>query len=154
MDDDLRYLLDRRAIDDLMTRYATAVDSHDWALLDTVFTPDARLDYRTAGGPAGPYPEIKAWLEASVPGMAVMHHIVPNSNVTIAGDTATATSNFIDSNMAMLPAGPHVFFVGGYYHDELVRTPDGWRITKRVEETLFWDRPLPGMPAVPLPLAD
>ena len=31
-------------------------------LEEAVFTPDAILDYSSAGGPRAPYPEVKAWL--------------------------------------------------------------------------------------------
>jgi hypothetical protein len=43
-------LPDRMAMEDLLTRYATAVDARNWDLLDSVFTHDAHLDYRSAGG--------------------------------------------------------------------------------------------------------
>ena len=54
-------------IDDLLTRYATAIDGRDWGLLDTVFIPDAHLDYRSAGGVAGDYPAVRAWLTEVLP---------------------------------------------------------------------------------------
>jgi hypothetical protein len=37
--DDSRWLRDRIEIDDLLTRYARAVDTCDWELFATVFTP-------------------------------------------------------------------------------------------------------------------
>src|SRR5664279_4529023 len=39
---------DRIGMDDLHTRYATAIDSLDWELLDAVFTNDAPIDYRSS----------------------------------------------------------------------------------------------------------
>ena len=53
---------DRIEIDDLLTRYATAVDSKDWDLFASCFTPDAFLDYTSAGGVKGPLPEVTKWL--------------------------------------------------------------------------------------------
>jgi SnoaL-like domain len=41
---------DRQAIDDLLTRYAMALDAHDWPALRTVFLPDAVADYGTHEG--------------------------------------------------------------------------------------------------------
>lgn len=67
MDEQLRALRDRLEIDDLLVRYATAIDERDWALLDTVFAEDARLDYRSAGGIRGTYPEVRTWLWRSCP---------------------------------------------------------------------------------------
>ena len=49
---------------------------------------------------------------------------------------------------------PWLFTVGGRYHDRLARTAAGWRITSRVEETQWWDHPIPGLPATPYPLPD
>ena len=45
------------------------------------------------------------------------------------------------------------FTVGGQYHDRMVQTDDGWRIVDRIEYTLWWDNPMPGLPDVPYPLA-
>ena len=58
---------DRIRLDDLLTRYATAIDNRDWELLDTVFTGDAHLDYRTAGGLEGIYPEVRHGWPRSCP---------------------------------------------------------------------------------------
>jgi hypothetical protein len=48
---------DRLEIQALLTRYTIAIDTHDWELLDTVFTPDAWIDYESSGGTKGNYPE-------------------------------------------------------------------------------------------------
>lgn len=53
---------DRIAIDDLLTHYATLIDGGRFDELDQVFTPDAVLDYRSAGGIRGPFPDVRAWL--------------------------------------------------------------------------------------------
>ena len=57
-------LIDRSEIDDLLIRYATAVDTKDWDLWETCFTDDAFVDYESAGGIKGKRPEVRAWLEA------------------------------------------------------------------------------------------
>ncbi len=44
----LQALADRIAVEDLLTRYATAVDRRDWELYRSVFTTDAEVDYTTA----------------------------------------------------------------------------------------------------------
>ena len=52
----LSELLDRHDISDLLSRYGVAIDSRQWDLLDTVFTPDATIDYSSSGAPKGSYP--------------------------------------------------------------------------------------------------
>ena len=55
-------IADRIEIDDLITRYATAVDTKDWDLYRTVFTDDAVIDYTSAGGIRGSLGEVVEWL--------------------------------------------------------------------------------------------
>jgi hypothetical protein len=149
MDDTLRDVLDRREIDDLLIRYATAVDSRDWALLDSVFTPDACLDYRSAGGIRGTFTEARQWLSEVLPLFTMTQHLVVNRSVEIdqGGEAARSRAIFHNPNQLLV-------VVGGCYHDRLVRLPAGWRIALRVEETLWWDHPMPGLPAMPYPVPD
>ena len=156
MDDDLGLLLDRREIDDLLIRYATAVDLREWSLLDTVFTADAQLDYRSAGGIRGAFPEVRRWLSEVLPLFETTQHLVVNRAVDVDRVAGTARSRalFQNPNQLTVDGQPWLFVVGGCYHDRWVRTVEGWRISVRVEETLWWDNPMPGLPAVPFPLPE
>jgi SnoaL-like domain len=141
---------DRAAIDDLLTRYATAIDGRDWALLDTVFTRDAHLDYRSAGGVAGDYTEVRRWLAKVLPTFEVMQHHVLNRVVRVLEREVRATSNFLNVNVLKIEGAPWIFKVGGRYHDRLVVDGDAWWIAERVEETLWWENPMPGLPVAPV----
>src|SRR5262252_5400847 len=88
----LETLADRLAIDDLLTRYAAAIDARDWDALDDVFTSDALIDYTAAGGIKGRFPEVKAWLATALGGYAMSQHYVTNRTVRVEGDTATSRS--------------------------------------------------------------
>ena len=57
---------DRIEIQDLMIRYARAIDTKDYGLLDTCFLPDAHVDYVSSGGTKGAYPEVRQWLEKAL----------------------------------------------------------------------------------------
>lgn len=149
----LRHLIDRSEIGDLLVRYATAIDARRWDLLDSVFTPDAVLDYRGAGGSVGSYPEMKQWLADVLPMFRVTQHLVLNSEVRIDGDEARGTTQFHNPNELTVDGKPWIFTVGGAYHDRFVRTDAGWRIAHRVEETKWWEHPMPGLPPTPPPLA-
>jgi len=154
--DALASLLDRRDIDDVLVRYARVIDGRRWDELGTVFTPDAVLDYRSAGGIRGSLGEVGEWLASVLPFFTWTQHLVLNRAVDHEpeADTATAHSDFSNPNGAVVDGKPWLFVVGGAYHDRLVRTAAGWRIAHRVEETLWWDNPMPGLPAVPFPLPD
>jgi 3-phenylpropionate/cinnamic acid dioxygenase small subunit len=133
---------DRLEIQDLLTRYCRAIDTRAWDLLDTVFTPDATVDYTAAGGVRGSFPEVKAWLAEVLPRFAMTQHLVTNHDIRVDGDRATSRV-YVYNPMGTRNAagGLDLFFFGGYYNDRLVRTPAGWRIVERIEETAFVDRP-------------
>jgi 3-phenylpropionate/cinnamic acid dioxygenase small subunit len=134
-------IADRIEIDDLLTRYATAVDTRDWDLYASCFTADAFIDYTSAGGIRGRLPEVKQWLAAVMVSFPMSQHVVANRAVALDGDTATSRSCFY--NPMGLPdeeGGLIMFFEGGYYNDKLVRTANGWRIAERIEESSYSTR--------------
>jgi len=142
-------LADRLAIDDLLTRYAMAVDDGDWDALDTVFTPDATIDYTSAGGIRGSYPEVKAWLEKALAPFPVRQHLIGNKRVAIDGDRATVRAYFFNPMRLTLADGTsHSAPGGGYYNHRLIRTPEGWRSQELVEDEV-WRDGLPGDLEIP-----
>lgn len=142
-------IADRMAIDDLLTRYTMAVDSGDWQQLDTVFTPDAVIDYTSAGGVRGTRDEIKAWLAKALAPFPVRQHMIGNRHVEIEGDTATVRAYFFNPMMLTHPDGSsHPTPGGGYYNHRLVRTPEGWRSVELIEEEV-WRTGLPESLEVP-----
>ena len=137
----LERLIDRQEIDDLLTRYATAVDTKDWDLYETCFTADAFIDYESAGGIKGKLPEIRAWLEKTLAMFPMTQHVVCNRVIEIEETTATARSVFY--NPMALPqedSAQILFFDGGYYNDQLVKLAAGWRIRERIEESSYSTR--------------
>ncbi len=140
MDKRLAELADRLEIDDLLTRYAIALDSRRWDLLHTVFTPDAHIDYSSSGAPKGSFPEVAAWLESFLPQFASNQHMTLNKHIELSGDVGTGRTYFLNPNSFVDASGEaRLIFVGGYYNDKFVRTPDGLRNAEREEEAA-WDK--------------
>jgi 3-phenylpropionate/cinnamic acid dioxygenase small subunit len=138
-------LIDRLEINDLLTRYTQAIDEQNWDLLDTVFVPDAKVDYTSSGGIAGTYPEARKWLSEVLPMFSATAHYISNSRVELDGDSARAVTAVYNPMFMRMPDGSeHTFTVGAYYHDDLVRTSEGWRIATRREEQAFMQGSLPG----------
>ena len=141
---------DRLEISDLVIRYARAIDTKDFALLDTCFQPDAHVDYTSSGGVAGKYPEVRAWLEKALAPFPAMMHFVGNTTLELLGDRANARTYVINPMGFPNPDGSlHVFTVCAHYVDKLVRTPKGWRIAERIEETVLMDGTLPAALSIP-----
>lgn len=131
----LQEMSDRIEIQDLLTRYALAIDTKDWTLLDTCFVADAHLDYTSTGGKKGPYPDIRKWLADALSPFAVTMHFVGNTTVRVEGDRARArTYLWNPMGFGKTEGALDWFAVCAHYVDELVRTDDGWRIRERVQE--------------------
>ena len=146
----IQEISDRIQIDDLLIRYCRAIDTKDWKLLDTCYTADADVDYTTSGGIKGKYPEVRAWLEKALAPFDMTQHLITNTSLELSGDRATArTIVFNPMGMKNADGSLHIFYVGAYYVDKLVRTPDGWRIAERFEEQAFMDGTFPAGLQIP-----
>jgi SnoaL-like domain len=123
----------------VLTTYARAVDTRDWDRYETVFAPEAVIDYTSSGGIRGSRAEARAWVSEALGIFSMSQHMVMNHDITVDGDTATSHSDFYnpmgrpDGNGGLL-----LMFVGGAYIDKLRRTGDGWLITERVEAMKWW----------------
>jgi len=141
---DLQELADRLDVESVLKRYAWAIDTREFDRLDDVFAPDAFLDYTTAGGIKGDYPEVKAWLARVLPQFPAFQHYITNVEVTFDGDTATSRAAFYNPMAHDRADGTRAYFhCGGEYRDKWVRTSDGWRIKDRFEQTVWVDGEFP-----------
>jgi 3-phenylpropionate/cinnamic acid dioxygenase small subunit len=130
---------DKLAIQELLNRYATMVDGRRWKLMDEVFAPGATIDYRSTGGRAGPYRAMLEWLDRALEPWPVNLHFISNVSIELAGDAAYSRCYFHAPMGKARGAGSQLVITNaGYYDDELVRTPEGWRIAKRhCEQTVM-----------------
>ena len=143
MDPTLQRLLDEHEITRLCYRYGTALDDRDWPGLRTCFTDDAVTEYEGLGEFEG-YPAIEAVCQAALVPLDRSQHLVGNVSVEVDGDTATAQCYLHCQNVKAGTPGGDLFVIAGRYTDQLARTPDGWRFTRRRLETWWTD----GNPAV------
>ncbi|MFI9051907.1 nuclear transport factor 2 family protein [Streptomyces sp. NPDC053427] len=138
-------VMDRLAIDDLVTGYAIALDDGDWVGYRALFTDDGRADYRSAGGIEGSTAEIADWLTEVLRHFSVRQHLIVNRRITLArrdgapGDTATVQADYLnpmrlDGTTADDDAGPTApnYTCAGRYAFAARRTTDGWRLAEVV----------------------
>jgi hypothetical protein len=132
----LEEISDRFEIQQLLIDYSTAIDKRRFDDLDRVFTPDAYIDYRAMGGIDGRFPEVKAWLAQVLPNFPAYAHMLGNFDVRIDGDAAS--SRTICFNPMVLGGEKNqILYCGLWYEDEFIRTPEGWRMSRRVETKCF-----------------
>jgi hypothetical protein len=140
---DLQEISDRLEIEGAVVRYTRAVDTGDWDLLDTVFTPAAEIDYTESGGIADTYPAVKTWLAEVLPAFfPTRMHSLAQVDVAIDGDEARCTAYFYNPMpMDDGQGGEKLVEFGGLYHHTMVRTPAGWR-SRKLHEEVVWKRGL------------
>ncbi|GAA2389085.1 nuclear transport factor 2 family protein [Nonomuraea africana] len=135
---DEREVADRLEIAGVLARYARAIDTGEWDGLSAVFTADAVIDYRAAGGIAGGLAEVRAWLAEVLPHWPGRLHLIGAPVIDFVGGEAVVLAPFTDTlspSREMVAAGAKGFCQGGgWYHHRMVRTPSGWRSRELVEE--------------------
>lgn len=152
---ELATVLDRLAVDGLITDYAVAVDDGDWTAYRELFTSDGRADYRSAGGIEGDAGNVASWLAESMQVFAMRQHLIVNRRVRFGildqdtGDTARVQADYVnpmrlatDGDGDGSTAGAPDFVCGGRYAFGLLRTYDGWRVRDVVVREKW--RRLPG----------
>ncbi|MFJ3493450.1 nuclear transport factor 2 family protein [Streptomyces sp. NPDC086091] len=144
---ELAAVMDRLAVDSLITDYAIAVDDGDWPSYRDLFTPEGRADYRSAGGIEGSADEIAAWLAESLRVFSMRQHLIVNRRVRFGvldqdpDDTARVQADYVNPMRLAAGGDPEPDFVcGGRYAFGLLRTDDGWRL-REVVVTEKWRRP-------------
>ncbi|MFI1470264.1 nuclear transport factor 2 family protein [Streptomyces wuyuanensis] len=129
---DLATVMDRLAIDEIVSRYAVAVDDADWPAYRALFTQDGRADYREAGGIEGSAAEVAGWLAETMRLFPVRQHLIVNRRVRLQdvdgspADRADVRADYV--NPMRLESGDD-FVSGGRYTFGLAREDDGWRLS-------------------------
>ncbi len=132
---DAQELLDKQEIAELCVRYTTALDTKDWALLESCFTDSPSFVH--PGGSLRGFDEILARTSAALNPLDVTQHLLGNITVEVAGATAHSTCYFQAQHVRAGTSGGDLYLIAGRYADTLERTPAGWRIAERVQ-TYMW----------------
>ena len=128
----LNEISDRLEIQQLLAEYSTAIDAGRFDDLDELFTDDAYVDLSATGGPHGPYREVKSWLMPTLSSMAAYAHHVSNTDLRLAGETATGRTLCL--NPLLLDAETNaVYLMCFWYDDEFAKTSGGWRFRRRTQ---------------------
>lgn len=125
---------DRLDIQQLIYGYAWALDTGDADRFVALFSDDAVLLWDAFEQPEEwrGHTELRAFIEdfRDLPSTAGRQHHV--SNVLIAGEGDRAQATAYIAVMVRQESGTCPVTVLGWYDDEFVRCPGGWRITRHV----------------------
>jgi SnoaL-like domain len=108
-------------------------------LFDRLFTRDADVDY----GPTMKWKDLETFKRD----FATFHgpldgtqHTITNHQVVVDGDKANSMAYGIWRLIRHVPqGGGNTWLGGGWYDDAWTRTPQGWRVSKRVCRVAWWE---------------
>ena len=134
---DLQTLLDRLALQDLVARYARAVDQLDIDLVLSLFQPDATFTLYTTDPSAGE-PQIDLTGHEQIGGLISSleqwggtTHFLGQQVVELNGDEATGELYAIAHHLDRSGSEPANMVMGLRYQDQYERTDEGWRFAGR-----------------------
>ncbi len=131
MDPELRRLLDRQEIQDLIHAYCECVDTYQPAKVAALFTADCITDYGPSFGGESVGPELveKGCAYTLATFEATSHHVT-NIRLHFEGDDTARGVTYLYA-WHKLGDGKPDFQIWARYLDRFTRTPEGWRFSER-----------------------
>ena len=126
----VQQLIDRAAVSDVVTAYATAVDTRDWELFRSLFADRLHLDFSTFHPSLKRDMPFEELLEISknLASFDATQHLSTNHRVTVDGDRARCVSYMHAGHFMTRDGEKYACFLYGYYTYELQRAGEGWKI--------------------------
>jgi hypothetical protein len=133
---------DRTEIVETIYCYATGVDTRDWRLYRSIFSDEVEIDFSSWDGSPPRRMRADDWVAGVQPlfhGLDATQHSMTNPRVAVDGDRASCVMYMQAVHFLANREGDAEFTIGGYYTDQLVKTPAGWKICG-VKLTVLWSR--------------
>jgi hypothetical protein len=131
-------LAERMAVTDVIYRYASTIDRRDLAGLRTTLHDDIEAKYGNGdwihGGDA-----LVGWIDSATEGTLWQHHLLSVYHVEVVGDRADALV-YHTSHQVFANDPATVCVLVARYHNQLTRTPGGWRISRLLFELLWGEQ--------------
>ena len=139
----LEQISDRIEIQNLLTRYCFAVDDREWDAYRSLFTHDAVIDDRVTGGIRSDVEEHIQYLKRALSKVVLSQHAISTIRIDVTDGGASVRAHCSCPMVVDLgESKTEVFFQGLCYRHTVVRTHDGWKISRLVEEG-YWAHNMP-----------
>lgn len=130
----------KQDLHELNARYCCGVDRRDRELLESLWWPEARIDFGLFAGSAH---EFCGLICADNPSLEISYHFVSNELFEIDGDQATGKSYVIGVTCQVVDGERRDQLVGGRYLDSYARRNGLWRFSHRLF-VIDWNINQPG----------
>ena len=136
--DRIQMLEDRSAITERVVRYATSIDSGDWAAYGECFTNPVHIDFSEGGMPAADFDrdQFVGFAALGLGGFTARQHISPNHLITFDDEDhnrALCLSYMYAQHHLEGAVGGDFYLMRGSYENHMVRTDEGWKIERLVQ---------------------
>ena len=131
--EDLKALLDREKIRDVIARLARGEDRRDAEAITAAYWPDSRTDY---GVFEGSFDDYLAWVVPGADAIKNTQHVLGQSVIELAGETALVETHVNSYHRVDMGAGDRDTLIGGRYLDRMEKRGGEWRIAQR---TMLYD---------------
>jgi SnoaL-like protein len=131
----LRALQDRIDVEEVLYRYSSSVDSFDSEGVRNCLADDIWAQYGNSE-PVTDADTLANWIAGATATCIWQHHLLNVYHVTIDADQANTVS-YLTSYQVFEEDPKAAIILVARYHDELRRTPGGWKISRRVMELLW-----------------
>ena len=125
----LETLQAKQDLHELVANYCTGVDRRDRALLESLWWPEATMDFGLFVGPAAQFCEL---ICADNPAVEITFHFTSNELFEIDGDQAVGRHYVIGTSSLLVDSEARQQLVGGRYLDKYARRDGVWKFTKRL----------------------
>jgi hypothetical protein len=114
-EEQLQLLVDRAEISDVLHRYATGLNTRDWALYRSIFTDEVDMDLSSTGTPARRWKadDLVESARELFAGFDTTQHLSANHVHAIRGDEATCTSYMRAEHFVITNEGPYLKLLVG-----------------------------------------
>jgi hypothetical protein len=134
---DLKLLLDKQQIHEVMMRYCRAVDRVDEELLRSVYHPDAIDNHGLFNGSAADF--VPWCINQLREAYTATQHFIGNELIEVRGDRAFCEFYFVAYHRYERKGEPRQMAAGGRYVDRFERRVGEWRIAERTV-VVDWQR--------------
>lgn len=126
---------DRELITDVLYAYAAGCDSFDREAIRATLADDIWAQYGN-GEPIKGGDALADWIGEMTAAISWQQHMLSVYSVQVDGDKASALT-YLHSYQGFNSDPDTVLVLAGRYHDELRRTDDGWRVSRRIMDYLW-----------------
>lgn len=125
----MQEIIEKDRIISVISLYAYACDSRNWALFRQIFTADVHANY--GGFQFQGCDEVVAVIRSNLGGCGPTQHMLFNFRIELHGDSASACCQLRSSHIGGKGREGLFFEVWGEYRDMLRKQDGEWRIARR-----------------------